>query len=114
MKKGWLFVLLSVAVALSAASYALAGGPAGEPGASQSAKAPPVVVKGKVAHMERLGGYYVKGENPPGNLMIENQNPAVLEKLLKTGKTVTIDGRFKMGADILFIDKIDGKVYRGK
>ena len=46
--------------------------------------------------------------------MIENQNPALLEKLLKNGKTVTVKGRFRIGADFLFIEKIDGQAYRGK
>jgi hypothetical protein len=72
----------------------------------------PVVLKGKIAYMEWLGGSRVRGDNPPGNLMIENQNPAQLEKLLKNGETVTIKGRFRMGADILSIEKIDGQAYR--
>ena len=114
MKKKLLLIVLSVAVAAFTASVAAAGGPANEPGADQGPKGQPVVVKGKIAHMERLGGYYVKCQDPPGDLMIENQNPALLEKLLKNGKTVTIKGRFRIGADFLFIEKIDGQAYRGK
>ena len=60
MKKKLLLIVLSVAATAFVAGYAAAGGPADEPG-----KGPLVVVKGKIAHMERLGGYYVKSENPP-------------------------------------------------
>ena len=45
--------------------------------------------------------------------MIVNQDTQWLEKLLKNGKRVTIEGRLR-GAEFLFIEKIDGKPYRGK
>ena len=114
MKTKLFLIVLCLACAAFTTGYALAGGPANAPGASQSPKGQLVVVKGKIAHMERLGGYYVNCQDPPGDLMIENQNPALLEKLLKNGKTVTIKGRFRIGADFLFIEKIDGQAYRGK
>ncbi len=73
-----------------------------------------VTVKGKIAYMKNLGGHYVEGENPPGAFFIVNQDVALLEALRKSGKTVTIDGHYTIGADHLFIEKIDGQAYRGK
>jgi hypothetical protein len=71
-------------------------------------------IKGKIGYMERLGGYYVMGENPPSELFIVNQDKKVLEKLKKRGKTVTIEGYYTIGADHLMIEKINGKKYSGK
>ena len=70
-----------------------------------------VTMKGKIGYMERSGGYYVMGENPPSEVFIVNQNKKVLEKLKLSGETVTIEGRFTIGADHLKIEKINGKKY---
>jgi len=43
-----------------------------------------------------------------------NQDTALLQALFKSGKTVIIDGHYTIGADHLFIEKIDGQTYRGK
>ena len=72
-----------------------------------------ITIKGKIQHMEQLGGYYLLGENPGGEFMIVNQNPKVLETLMKSEKTVTVEGSLK-GAEWLTIEKIDGKPYSGK
>ena len=72
-----------------------------------------VLVKGKVVYTKNLG-YYVNGEDPPGDLMVENQNIKVLKKLMKSKKTVTIEGHLTTGADNLFIEKIDGRKYSVK
>ena len=73
-----------------------------------------VTVKGKIAYMKNLGGHYVEGEDPPGAFFIVNPDMALLETLFKSGKTVIIDGHYTIGADHLFIEKIDGKAYQGK
>ena len=73
-----------------------------------------VTVKGKIEFMQALGGYFVMGEDPPGEYMIVNQDQKLLENLKKAGKTVIIEGHYTIGADHLFIEKIDGKAYRGK
>ena len=73
-----------------------------------------VTVKGKVHYMKSLGGHFVMGEDPPGEYMIVNKDPKLLEELMKSGKTVIIDGHYTIGADYLFIEKIDGKAYQGK
>ncbi len=73
-----------------------------------------VTVKGKIGYMKSVGAYVVQGETPPDELFIVNEDPKVLDELMKSGKTVTIDGHYTIGADHLFIEKIDGTVYRGK
>ena len=73
-----------------------------------------VTVKGKIAYMKNMGGHYVEGEDPPGAFFIVNPDMALLETLFKSAKTVTIEGHYTMGADHLFIEKIDGNIYRGK
>jgi hypothetical protein len=70
-----------------------------------------VTVKGKIDYMKNLGRYIVTGENPPGMYFIVNQDPKVLEELFKSQKGITIDGHYTIGADHLFIEKIDGQLY---
>lgn len=70
-------------------------------------------IKGKIDYMKDLGGYYVRGVEPGGEWMIVNQNTAVLKKLMKSKKTLTITGTLK-GAEFLTIQTIDGKKYTGK
>ncbi len=73
-----------------------------------------VTVKGKIGYMKSVSTYVIQGEAPPDELFIVNQNPKLLEELMKSGKTVIIDGHYTIGADHLFIEKIDGKAYQGK
>lgn len=73
-----------------------------------------VTVKGKIDYMKNSGVYIVRGEAPPDELFIVNEDPKLLENLMKSGKTVTIDGHYTIGADHLFIEKIDGQPYVGK
>lgn len=71
-------------------------------------------MKGKIDYMENLGGYFVRGEEPPEEYFIVNQDPKLLEELMKSRKTVTIEGHSTIGADHLFIEKIDGQPYAAK
>ena len=73
-----------------------------------------VTVKGKIDYMKNSGVYVVRGEAPPDALFIVNQDPKLLERLVKSEKTVTIEGHYTIGADHLFIEKIDGQPYVGK
>ena len=73
-----------------------------------------VTVTGKIGYMQSARTYIVQGEAPPGEYFIVNENTQVLDELMKSGKTVTIDGHYTLGADHLFIETIDGQVYRGK
>ena len=74
----------------------------------------PVTVTGKIGYMQGARAYVVQGEAPPDELFIVNPDPTVLDDLRKSGKTVTVEGHYTIGADHLFIEKIDGNVYRGK
>ncbi len=74
----------------------------------------PITVKGKLGYMKALGGYFVRSEIPAGEFIIVNHDDKLLEDLFKSGKEVTIEGRFPMGAEHLFIEKIDGQPYTGK
>ena len=47
-------------------------------------------------------------------MMIVNQDPEQLDALLKSGRTMSIEGRLVQGADYLTIDKIDGQPYTVK
>ena len=75
-----------------------------------------MTVKGKIDYMDRLGGYFVRSLEPGGEFFITNQDPKTLEGLFRSGKTLTIEGRINLalGAEYLFIEKIDGQPYRGK
>jgi hypothetical protein len=112
MRRKLLPIFLSLAFAVSVSGPALAGGPAMDQGLNPSEMGQPVVVKGKIAFMKNLGGYVVNGEDPFGEFMIVNQNAQLLGTLVKNGKQVTIEGRLR-GAEFLFIEKMDGRPYRG-
>jgi hypothetical protein len=70
-----------------------------------------VTMKGKIGYNERSAVYTITGEAPPDMVFIVNPNKKVLDKLKKSGKTVTIEGHYTIGADHLAIDKINGKKY---
>ena len=73
-----------------------------------------ITAKGKIGYMRALGGHFVMSEEPAGEFIIVNPDPGLLEDLYKRGKTVLIEGHLTIGADRLFIEKIDGKKYQGK
>ena len=79
---------------------------------ASAANAEKEIIKGTIDYNERLGGYFIRGVEPGGELFIVNQNPTVLKKLKESGKTLTIQGRTtETGAEYFFIEKIDGKKY---
>ena len=114
MKKNILSMVVILSVVALAASIGFAGGPAPEKGSAQAAKGEPVVIKGKVDFVQAVDRYFVRAEQPHTDLMVVNPNPKFLGQLSKSGKNVTIQGRLAGGADLLFIEKIDGKPYRGE
>jgi hypothetical protein len=72
-------------------------------------------IKGTIDFNERLGGYFVLGQEPGGEFFIVNQNEKVLKKLKESGKSVTIQGyTTSTGAEYFFIEKIDGKKYSAR
>jgi hypothetical protein len=111
MKKKMLSIILILSIIATATGFALAQGQAKDQGAQgQVDQGQPVTVKGKIAYMKALGGYFVNGEDPAGEFMIVNQVPKILDGLFKSGKSVTINGRLR-GADFLTIEKIDSVKY---
>jgi hypothetical protein len=70
-----------------------------------------VTIKGTILYMERTGGYMVRGEEPPEEFLIENADAKILGDIAKEGKTVIVEGRTPQGADMLIIEKLDGKHY---
>jgi hypothetical protein len=102
MKRQTFRIILVLSVFAILISIAFAQGPP---------KGEPVTLKGKIGHVERPGGYYVQSEKPSSRLWIVNQDPRVLAELEKGGQLLTIEGRLTIGADHLFIEKIDGKPY---
>ena len=73
-----------------------------------------IMVQGRIDYMKSSREYYVVGEIPARTYFIVNQDTRLLEELFKSQKRITIDGHFTIGADHLFIEKIDGQPYRGK
>ena len=113
MKKKIVSMVVILSVVVLAASFGSAGGPPPEQGSAQAAKGQPVVIKGKLDYIQRLDRYFVRAENPSTDLMVVNPDKKALGQLSKSGKIVTVQGRLEGGADLLFIEKIDGKPYNG-
>ena len=106
------FIIVGIVLCLSIfvlAAFSVAAEKAG----SQKAGEPKVTLTGKIGFMKNLDAYVVKGENPPDQCFVVNPNNKVLEELYKSQKTITIVGHYTIGADHLFIEKIDGKPYKG-
>ena len=79
---------------------------------ANAAKAEKETVKGTIDFNERLGGYFIRGQEPGGEFFIANQNKAVLKKLKEKGDSLVIQGHTtNKGAEFFFIETIDGKKY---
>jgi hypothetical protein len=107
---------LALSILLSLWMVALAGcsGLPRTPGEPTTAEGPRITVKGQIGYMTNLGGYFVRGFEPGGEMIIVNKDPQVLEALFKSRQTVLIVGRIVRGAEYLFIETIDGKPYTAK
>jgi hypothetical protein len=106
------FIVAGIVLCLSVLVLAAFSAEAQKAG-SQKAEEPKVTLTGKIGYMKNLGGYFLKGENPPEETMIVNQNKKVLDALFKSQKVITVVGHYTVSADRLFIEKIDGKPYKG-
>jgi hypothetical protein len=69
-----------------------------------------VTLQVKVINPQAKGKYYLQGT--PEVYRVANPNPAVLEPLVKSGATVTIEAR--ASGDLLTIQTINGKKYQEK
>ncbi len=70
-----------------------------------------VSIEGKISFVQRTGYYMVTTETPHVEYFIVNPDAKTLDKLIKEGKPVKIDGHLTVGADQLFVEKINGKQY---
>ena len=68
-----------------------------------------LTITGKI--VKGAQGYIIQGKKPPELFTILNPNPSVLDGLVKSGETVTIEAVSVMG-DNVNIQKIDGKPYK--
>ena len=108
-KRMLLPIVLSLLVAVIAANVAFAQGQAQDTKKGLQFK---TTIKGKIGYLKQLGGYFVQGVEPGGEWIILNKNPEVLQKLMESQKTVTIEGSLR-APEYLTIEKIDGKPYSG-
>jgi hypothetical protein len=104
--------LIQIVLSLSIVTVVACSSIAQKPAETTKPEGSKIIVKGKI--VQSMSRYFVTGESPPGEFIIVNENTKLLDELLKSGRTVTIEGREAMGADSLFIEKIDGQPYRGK
>jgi hypothetical protein len=109
MKRFTVAMIALCGLIVSLPAFSIAADQAG----TQKAQEPKVTLTGKIGYMKSVEAYVVKGENPPENCFVVNPNKKVLEALYKNQKTVTVVGHYTIGADQLFIEKIDGKPYKG-
>ena len=102
-------VVLAIAFASSGA-LAQAAPPGNAPVVKPPPSGPQVTLQVRVKNMKVMGGYYVQGGMEV--YKIANQNPEVLEPLVKSGETVTIEAL--ASGDLLTIQTLNGKKYEAK
>ena len=103
--------LLATILALSLAPPLMAGGEGGARTVVEPATGMPLqalAVAGSVHHDSR--GYFIRGTSPAEIFRITNPNPANLDELVVTGKTVKLQVRSVVG-DNVAIEAIDGTPY---
>ncbi len=109
MKK---LILIAAILSLALAGPVLAQGQGPKAAEKQPAPAAQLMkmtITGKIAKAEQ--GYIIQGQKPRELFTILNANPEALDKLVKSGKTVTIEAVSVVG-DNVNIRKIDGKAYQ--
>jgi hypothetical protein len=108
----WFFIVFGMFVTATPAQGSATQGGA-TPAQEKQNKPAIETIKGTIDYMAQLGGYFIRGEDPGGELFIVNQNPKTLKPLKESGKSVTIQGyTTSQGAEYFFITKIDGKEYK--
>ena len=107
MKKS-LVIAAVLCLALAGPVSAQAPKPEAKQGAP-AAKPIILTITGKIVKDSQ--NYIIQGQKPPELFTILNPNPSVLDSLVKSGKTVTIEALSVMG-DNVNIQKVDGKPYK--
>lgn len=110
-----IILTLSIVVLVACTGFAQQK-PQGQTPEDKASDSSSIFIIGKIEYNPSEGGYFIRGDHPYGKIFrIANQNPELLEPLLKSGdKHVNIEGRLTAGTNILFIEKIWGKAYLGK
>ena len=101
MRKKRAFLLLIAAIFLVFGSLA-----ATEPGAQTGVRH--MAITGEIAQAPH--GYIIRGKVPAEIFTILNPDPKILDELVKSGKTVSLEVRIVSG-DNVEIETIDGKNY---
>jgi hypothetical protein len=114
--KKFIGIILTLSIVALVACSGIAQTPQGQAPEGKAPESSAIFVVGKIEYLQSEGGYFIRGDHPYGKIFkIANQNPEILEPLLKSGdKYVNIEGRLTPGTNILFINKIWGKAYLGK
>ena len=100
-----------LAIALASAGALAQAAPQGnDPVVKPAPRGLQVTLQVKVKNLKAMGGYYLQGTTEV--YQIANQNPEVLEPLVKSGETVTIEA--SASGDLLTIQTLNGKKYEGK
>jgi hypothetical protein len=109
-------IILILSIVTMVACPGIAQKPQGQTPEGKAPESSPIFVIGKIEYLQSEGGYFIRGDQPFGRkFKIANQNPELLEPLLKSGsKHVNIEGRLTAGTNILFIEKLQGEPYTGK
>jgi hypothetical protein len=108
MKK---WIILAVVLSLALTGPVLAQMPkVGQIQAPTASKHKPFTITGKITKAPYA--YIIRVQMPPERFAVMNPNPKVLDRLVKSGKTVTVEVVSIMG-DNVKIQKIDGKPYKG-
>ena len=109
-------IILALSIVILIACSAVAQKPQGQTPEGKAPDSPGIFVIGRIEYQQSQGGYFIRGDQPFGRIYkIANQNPELLEPLLKSGnKLVNIEGRLIAGTNSLFIEKLQGEPYTGK
>jgi hypothetical protein len=105
MRKQTLFMLL---IAICAVSLVLAAAPGTLAQTGQTSGGMHMKITGEIAKMEN--GYIIRGKTPAEVFTILNPEPKILDRFVKSGKTVHLEVKSVSG-DNVEIEKIDGKSY---
>jgi hypothetical protein len=108
MKK-WFLIVAVLSLALAGPVLAQAS-ESGEKQSTAAVKPKTFAITGKIT--KAVYAYIIQAQKPPERFAIMNPNPKVLDSLVKSGKTVTVEAVRVMG-DNVNIRKIDGEPYKG-
>ena len=108
MMKKWILIVALFSLALASFVFSQAS-KAEEKQSNTAARPKTFTITGKIT--KTMETYIIRQQKPPERFAIMNPNPQVLDTLVKSGQTVTIEAVSVMG-DNVNIQKIDGEPYK--